>query len=225
MAGKLKNIFQKSFPANNLLEFSLVKDTDPELPFYKNRYFCYVSIMPGKKGDNGNRTFDKTGRITIKTECDKLIALGKSLRYYAQKLGNVAKFTIYADSTKGQYSNGQGSVKQCFASEWIQKDQQGNVKDPVYGISLKEDKNNPIGVFWTAVEAMAVADIIEEFFGKEGIRLEMAERKVQVGNIAQAPEVEDTNNNGSYEPNVNTNFTPPPPNMGNGGFAITDTPF
>ena len=64
----LQNVFSQSFPGQSLFEVSLVKDTNPELPFYKNKYFCFLSLAPGVKGQGGQRSFDTQNKITIKTE-------------------------------------------------------------------------------------------------------------------------------------------------------------
>ena len=56
---QLTNIFSKSFTSANLFEFSLVRDDDPNLPFYKPRYFTFFSFIPGVQDQNG-RTFDRS---------------------------------------------------------------------------------------------------------------------------------------------------------------------
>src|SRR6056297_1184515 len=103
----LQNIYSRSFPANNLFEVSLVKDTNPDLPFYKSRYFIFVSLTPGGQTEQGGRTFNRDGRITMKTECEKVMSLANSLRAYARGQGStLGQFAIFVDSNKAGYGGG-----------------------------------------------------------------------------------------------------------------------
>ena len=175
----LQNIFSRSFPANNLFEISLVKDTNPELPFYKNKYFMFLSLTPGAQNDQGQRTFNRDGRITLKTEAEKIIALANSLRAYARGQGQMGQFAIFTDSSKTSYG---GGVKTVFAGEFNQKQQNSEQTTRKVTLSFKTGQNKPIGLFWAPVEAMGVADILE-FVANKSLELEFEDKTNQVGTV------------------------------------------
>jgi len=175
----LQNIYSRSFPANNLFEISLVKDTNPELPFYKNKYFMFLSITPGGKTDQGGRTFNRDGRITVKSESEKILALANSIRAYARGQAQLGQFAIFTDSSKSAY--GGGAIKTVFAGQYDQKQQNGSVIKKI-SLSFKSGQNNPIGVFWSPAEAVAVADVFE-FIAKKALELEFENPTQSVGNV------------------------------------------
>lgn len=208
---QLQNIFSKSFPANNLIEISLVKDTNPELPFYKNKYFHFLSLTPGMKTDQGRRTFSKEGRITIKTEAEKLLALSHSMRAFARGQGQqFGQFAIFVDNSKSNFGN--AGIKTCFVSEYNQEQQGGGTKRNIV-LSFKTGQNKPVGNFWSPVEAMAVADVME-FIAKKCIELEFESRtNAPMGTTNtqnntqnyQSPSPQQNPNQGGGNQNYNTN--------------------
>lgn len=175
----LQNVYSRSFPANNLFDISLVKDNNPDLPFYKNRYFMFLSLTPGSQTDQGGRTFNKDGRITLKTEAEKIMALANSLRAHARGQGQMGQFAIFTDSSKSGFG-GQG-VKTVFVSEFEQQGQQQGGQRKI-ALSFKTGQNKPVGVFWTPVEAMAVADIFD-FIANKSLELDFEGRTNQVGKV------------------------------------------
>ena len=177
----LQNIYSRSFPANNLFEVSLVKDTNQDLPFYKPRYFMFVSLTPGGQTEQGGRTFNRDGRITMKTDCEKALALANSIRAYARGQGaTLGQFAIFVDSSKAGFG-GNGGIKSCFAGEFNQKSQQqGQPEKKMVALSFKSGQNKPIGLFWPPSEAMAIADVIE-FIGRKGLELDFDDRQNSVG--------------------------------------------
>jgi len=178
----LQNIYSRSFPANNLIEISLVKDANPELAFYKSKYFCFLSLTPGVKSDMGGRTFNKEGRITIKTEVEKVLALAYAMRAFARgQAAQVGQFAIFVDNSKSNFSGGGGQIKTCFVSEYMQQQQQGDPKRNIV-LSFKTGQNKPMGNFWSPVEALAIADIFE-FIGKKGLELDLDARSQSVGTM------------------------------------------
>ena len=181
----LQNVYSRSFPANNLFEISLVKDTNPDLPFYKAKYFLFVSLTPGGQTEQGGRTFNKDGRITMKTDSEKVMSLANSLRAFARGQGqNLGQFAIFVDSNKAGYGGG-GGFKSCFAGEFTQKAQQEGQQDKkMIAMSFKSGQNKPIGVFWPPSEAMAVADILD-FVAKKGLELDFDDRQNSVGRTPQ----------------------------------------
>lgn len=178
----LQNIYSRSFPANNLFEVSLVKDTNPELPFYKNRYFAFLSLTPGAQNEQGQRTFNKDGKITLKAECEKLFALANSIRAYVRGQMQIGQFAIFTDSSKSNY--GGGTVKTIFAGQFDQKQQNSEQTAKKIALSFKTGQNKPIGLFWSPAEAVAVASIID-FIADKGLELDFNERHNSVGNISQ----------------------------------------
>ena len=205
MASTIENIYSKSFPGQNVLDFSLVKDTTPDLPFYKPRYFCFISVMPGVKTESGGRTFNREGRITIKAELDKVLALSNSVRAFARGQGQkFGQFAIFADSSKSGYG-ASGGIKSCFASEFTQQGKDGKPKNLI-SVSMKAS-GNPIGNFMTASEAMALAHILE-FIANEGLKLDFEARKNSVGTVQNnnpKPQQGYNQNQGGYNQNQNQN--------------------
>jgi len=175
----LQNVYHKSFPGTSLFEISLVKDTDPNLPFYKNRYFFFVSMTPGVKTDTGGKSFDKNGRVNLKTEVEKLSALGKSLRAFARGQGQkFGQFAIFTDSGKSEY--GSGGIKSCFVSEYIQNEKRSIT------LSCKSGQNKPFGIFMTSPEAEAMADIFDLII-KKAIDLEFEHNVLGVSTPTHKP--------------------------------------
>lgn len=207
----LENVFSQSFPGSSLFEVSLVKDTNPDLPFYKNKYFCFISLAPGVQNNDGGRGFDTQNKITIKTEGTKLNAFSQSLRLYARGASKFAKFTVFVDSSKSSY--GGSSQKMAFCSEFTPNGK--GPEDRQISISFKTGQNKPNGVFFYPAEALAVADTIE-FIAKKCLELEFQDRNIQVGNVGNAsngnrrqnnkgaPPVPDSNQNNSQ--NVRDGF-------------------
>src|SRR6056297_1157088 len=204
----LQNIYSKSFPANNLFEVSLVKDTNPDLPFYKSKYFMFVSLTPGGQTEQGGRTFNRDGRITMKTDSEKVMALANSLRAFARGQGQLGQFAIFVDSSKSGFGGG-GGFKTCFVGEFSQKAQQEGQQDKkMVALSFKTGQSKPLGVFWPPSEAMAVADILD-FLAKKGLELDFNDRQNSVGKISQ-PQPQQTSGNA-----YNGQQTPPQQTSGN----------
>ena len=195
MAGQssLQNIFDRSFPANNLFGISLVKDAAQDLPCYKPRYFCFVSVTPGAKTDSGGRTFQKEGRITIKADLEKVLAISNSLKAFARGQGETfGQFAIFSDSSKSSFGGSGGGFKSCFVSDFLQQAKEGSnqkAQNKVV-ISLKTS-GNPIGIFMSRPEAIAMADIFD-FIAMKGFELEFEDKKNSVGSVQ--------NTNNSYKP-------------------------
>jgi hypothetical protein len=200
----LQNIYSRSFPANNLLEISLVKDTNPELPFYKNKHFMFLSLTPGGQTDQGGRTFNRDGRITVKSDSEKIMALANSIRAYARGQAQLGQFAIFTDSNKSAY--GGGAIKTIFAGQYDQKQQNDTVVRKV-SLSFKTGQNKPIGVFWSPAESVAIADIFE-FIAKKAIELDFDDVNHTVGNIGQSSPQRNKNSQQSA-PQGNYQQSPP----------------
>jgi len=50
---KLENIFSYSFPANHLLQISIVKQATDQS--YKREHFCLITLAPGIQSTHGGR--------------------------------------------------------------------------------------------------------------------------------------------------------------------------
>lgn len=200
MASSLQNVFQKSFPGNNLLDLSLVLDTDPQLPFYKNRYFFFIGITPGQKNDQGTgRTFVKEGKIQLKVEVEKVLALAHSIRLICDNRVADAKFSIIADSSKSNYGNVNNGIKSIFIGEYIPPAKQdGTPSQKLISFAFKQGANKPIGCTYTISEGYAISDILVHLC-KKCMDLEIEAKGLNVG----APIVR--NNQPKMIPNGNVN--------------------
>jgi len=168
--GHLKNIISRSFPSAHLLEISLVQDQDPDLPFYKNRFFFFLALTPGQGGQNG-RTFVKENKIILKTEVEKILALSESINFWVKGHGpGFGTFSIFVDGSKSVYG---GGVKSISVSDWnptanmkVNPPVLGNPAKRQIGISFKAGKNKPIGILLSPCEALAIAHIFKKMADK-----------------------------------------------------------
>ena len=183
--GSLVNIFSKSIPANNLLDLSLVKDTSPNLPFYKSKYFMFLSMTAGIQDQNGGRTFDKNSRITIKTDAIKVLAFANGIESMANQNHVIGSYQIFADSSKSQFSGNNG-IKIAFITEFEQTDNKGNKKRNV-AISFKQGQQmKPVGIFVPPAEALAIAETFK-FIAQKCMQLEFESRQLDAGKVVSAP--------------------------------------
>lgn len=175
----IKNVFSRSFSGNSLFEVSLVKDTNPELPFYKPRYFFFLSMSPGEMNQQNQRTYNRQNRLTLKTDVEKLYSLAHAIRAHARGQGeNFGKFAIFADPSRTGYQQGNQGYKICFPSTFGQNNE--NVS-----ISFKQgQEGKPFGVVFTRAEAMGTADMLE-FMAQKAFELEFNERTLEVGTQSQ----------------------------------------
>jgi hypothetical protein len=201
----LQNVFNKSFPGSNLFQISLVKDTNPELPFYKNKYFFFISMVPGMKTQEGGRTFDVNNKIQLKVEVEKLLALSKSIHMIASRMVEEGRFSIIADSSRSQHSQGQGMYKTVFASEY---NATGNNPQRLISIGFKAGRDKPVGCVFTPSEAFAIAQFIE-WICKKCVDFEFDDRQVSVGTVKSAPRANSSYNAGP----VPANNQPQPQNV------------
>lgn len=213
--GSLQNVFSQGFTGVNLFDISVVQDTDPDLPFYKNKFFVFLSMTPGVAGQNGGRTFNKDGKITIKTDFVKLMSIGHALRGLINGPGQgktLGQFTIFVDPSKSEYGNSANGSKMIFCGEYIPKDKNSGVEDfnkRQISISFKQGQGAIMGVSFSPTEALAVADVLE-IMGRKGIDLEFSSRCASVGMVKQPPQ--SNGNNTSYN---NNRSTPPGPPSAN----------
>lgn len=176
----LQNIYSKSFPSQNLIDISIVEDTSPDRPFYKPRYFNFISISPGVKDQQGNRTFDRQQRIIIKCDYDKLFGLAHAIRNVIR--GGQSNFSIIADSRKSSYNNGSGGIKSCFPSIYS-KQGQNNEQIKMFSLSFKGE-GNPFGNSMSLPDGLGLAEIIQKIADKT-MELDMDANTMAVGRVDQ----------------------------------------
>lgn len=175
----LQPVFQYSFPANNLFQISLVRDNDPNLPGYKKRHFCFLTLAPGEAGQSGGRTFNFTNKINLKQDVHKVLGLAHAFRAVARgQKALIGNYSLFVDTSKSAYAaqSGGGGVKQVFVNEYVKKPQgqQQNPNTPgerMVSLGFRIGQNQPVGLMFTIPDAMACADVLE-FVGKLGLRLE-----------------------------------------------------
>ena len=165
---KLENIFSYSFAANHLLQISIVKQVAEQS--YKKEHFCFITLAPGAQNQQG-RTFDFNSRITMKVEGHQVLALSHALREYSNnRVDVIGPFSIYVDSSKSSYNQGQGGGKSLSIQRTINQ-KQNNV--PMIVFFFKMGQNQSLGLPMSPSLALAVADVLE-FIGKKCLELEFA---------------------------------------------------
>lgn len=153
---QLESIFSYSFPANHLLQFSIVKQEADQS--YKKAFFCFITIAPGVQNQQGNRTFDFNNRITMKVEAYQLSELAHAMRIFARGQDSAfGNFSIYVDSGKSQYGQGGGGKSMSIQRTTNQK--QNNA--PAVTFFFKQGQNAAIGYSMTIYRALAIADKLE----------------------------------------------------------------
>jgi len=166
---KLENIFSYSFPANHLLQISIVKQATDQS--YKREHFCFITLAPGIQSPHGGRSFDFNSRVTMKVDGHQVIALAHAVRAYARNQADViGPFSIYVDSSKSSYGQqGQGG-KSLFIQRSVNQ-KQNNA--PVVAFFFKTGQSQALGISMSPPMALAAADIFE-FIGKKCLELEYA---------------------------------------------------
>jgi len=200
--GKLENIFNYSFPANHLLQISIVKQ--PSEQSYKKEYFCFITLAPGVQSQQGGRTFDFNNRITMKVEGHQVIALAHAVRAYARNQAEIiGPFSIYVDSSKSSFGQqGQGG-KSLFVQRSVNQ-KQNNA--PVIAFFFKVGQGQALSLPMSPAMALAAADVFE-FIGRKCLELEYAR-----GPVSTQP--------GTYQ---NPSFASPvPPPQSQSSEAVTD---
>lgn len=216
---QLVNVFSRSWPGTSVIEVSLVKDTDPELPYYKDRFFVFLSCMPGVNNADGSRGYDKDNRISMKIGIDKLRGFAKALAANARG-ANSLKHALFTQSNN--------VTKIAWASTYLPqgKDQ----SERAVSISFKAGQNKPIGSSMSPFDAMAIADEIE-FICQKGLEAEFIDR-LNNGRKAAASNTNTNNTPGPFDTKPNLkNRAPAPPvpdgdvNVGSSPFEMDDVPF
>jgi hypothetical protein len=166
---KLENIFSYSFPANHLLQVSIVKQVAGQS--YKREHFCFITLAPGVQSQQGGRSFDFNNRVTMKVDGHQVIALAHAVRAYARnQIDVIGPFSIYVDSSKSAYGQqGQGG-KSLFIQRSVNQ-KQSNA--PVVAFFFKTGQSQALGISMSPPMALAAADVFE-FIGKKCLDLEYA---------------------------------------------------
>jgi len=166
---KLENIFSYSFPANHLLQVSIVKQASDQS--YKKEHFCFITLAPGVQNQQGGRTFDFNNRITMKVDGHQVIALAHAVRAYARnQVDVIGPFSIYVDSSKSSFGqHGQGG-KSLFIQRNVSQKQNNS---PIITFFFKVGQAQSLGFSMSPPMALAAADVFE-FIGKKCLELEYA---------------------------------------------------
>ncbi|HQF36483.1 MAG TPA: hypothetical protein PLL26_02470 [Candidatus Dojkabacteria bacterium] len=188
---KLESIFSYSFPANHLLQFSIVKQEAEQS--YKKAFFCFITLAPGVQNQQGGRTFDFNNRITMKVEAYQITELSHALRAFARgQEGTFGQFSIYVDSGKSQFGQGGGGKSMTIQKTANQK--QGNA--PMVTFFFKSGTNQALGYSISPYRALAIADKLE-FIGKKCDELEFSRGSIapQMGTYENPNPMGFTDNN------------------------------
>ena len=155
---KLENITSVSFPANHLLQFSIVKQ-DAEQS-YKKSYFFFITLAPGAQNPQGGRTFDFNNRITMKVESYQIDELAHAIRAFARGQESIfGPFSIYVDSSKSAHGQqGAGGKSLMIQKTQTQQKQNGPPPSPTVTFFFKAGTNAALGYSMSPYRALAVAD-------------------------------------------------------------------
>jgi hypothetical protein len=196
----LENIFSYSFPANHLLQISLVKQATAEQN-YKKQHFCFITLAPGVKNPDGSRTFDfQQNKVTMKVDIDKMIAMAHAIRNTVNgREAVIGSFSIYVDSSKSSYGQQGAGGKSLFIQRGQDKQQ---TPQPTLVLFFKVGQGAALGYGMTPSSALALADICE-FIGKKGLELEFS-RVITQGSNTVTPNPAINNNQPFSVPNQQT---------------------
>ena len=168
---KLENIFSTSFPANHLLQFSIVRQEAEQS--YKKQFFFFITLAPGVQSQSGGRTFDFNNRVTMKVESYQIDELAHALRSFARgQEAQLGPHSIYVDSGKSAYGGGaQGGTGKSLMIQKTQNQKANNA--PQVTFFFKQGTNQALGYSMTPYKALAVADDLIEL-AKHCGKLELA---------------------------------------------------
>ncbi len=203
---QLENICGYSFPGNSLLQFSLVRQQQDVQ--YKKEYFFFMTCAPGENGQNG-RTFNFQNRFTIKMDIDKLASLKNAIDLYAKGHEAVCgQFSIFADNSKSQYSQGSGN-------KTVHLNKGADQKSGAPQLSLMFSQGgNSFPFVMPVCNALAISDVLK-FMIDKALDLEMSRSIIQIANSS----IQSNNkNNNNYQNNNNNqpqNNTAPPQQQNN----------
>jgi hypothetical protein len=222
-------IFRRSFSGSNLIDITLIRDDDPELPWYKSKHFVFLGFKQGVQNPQGGRTFASkklnNGIIeNFKIDLEKLLALGTNLEMLGKWMGpipekkddptfwarTIGKFSVISDSSKSKYGSNQKMFKQIFVSTFMGKDGQNN---PERKVSLNFKFNETlIPTNMTPMDAIALGEILK-FIAMYGIEKEKEVPINDIGTVQDAP-----NNNGYQQQQPNNQGYQQQPTGQQGGY-------
>jgi hypothetical protein len=203
---KLENITSTSFPANHLLQFSIVKQEAEQS--YKKAYFFFITLAPGVQNPQGGRTFDFNNRVTMKVESYQIDELAHALRSFARgQETQLGPHSIYVDSGKSAYGAQGAGGKSLTIQKTQTQPKQGDNRPPAPLVTFffKQGTNQALGYSMSPYRALAIADKLAAM-SEHCDKLEMARGPVG-------------NQTGAYENPNPTGFADTPPISGPGGPA------
>lgn len=164
---KLENIFSYSFPANHLLQVSIVRQQSEQS--YKKEFFCFITLAPGVQSQQGGRSFDFNNRITMKVDGHQVTAMAHAVRASVRgQEAMIGQFSIYVDTSKSAYGGQGGGGKSMMVRRG-----ETQKKEPAITFFFKQGQGQALGFSMPPATALAAADIFE-FIGRKCLELEYA---------------------------------------------------
>ena len=157
---KLTQIYSWSLPANHLFNLSLMKDNENKY----NKYFIWLNIVPGEKGDAGARSFNFKNGVAFKITPLKLAELAHAINAYVRGQSKlIGRFAIMVDGSKSAATGGAGEKKQLFLKYNPPEDD----KNPTLFLNAKSSNSDKaIGLQLEIPTALALADLCQKVFDK-----------------------------------------------------------
>ena len=161
---KLENIFSYSFPANHLLQISIVRQVPDQS--YKREYFCFITLAPcNVNQQTGNRGYDFNNRITMKVDGHQIGALGHALRSLAKDEKAVGTYSIFVNTNKSSYGqpgqSGGGKSLGMQRSQTTPKQGSNQQPQPTVVLYFRSGQANPLAYSLQPAMALSVADVCE----------------------------------------------------------------
>ncbi len=159
----LNFICQRSFPGINSLQIALVEDTEPKNE-WADKYFLFIKAVPGVQStaNASGRTYDHTRAVTFKASPEKALSFAFALKVMSEGRGKqyddlFGGFTMFADTSKSQYSQGGGSRKSMMMNYY----QNNKTNKQVISVGFKQD-SNVVSLFMTPYDAYATGQVLEK---------------------------------------------------------------
>lgn len=154
----LQNMFQLSFPSNQLILIDFVKDTNDK----GESYFYFFSFIPGIEV-NGARTYDMKNKVIIKYTSNEMFTLINAAR---RLLTNTADFPAHTKSARNNKTNEMKSViisKEVKSKDFRLKEGQKSFQVMHLNLVVIAAGTRKFSMSLQSQEADAMVDQLEEF--------------------------------------------------------------
>ena len=156
--GSLTTIFSWSLTLNNMINISLIKDSEAKY----NKFFVFFNIIPSTKTQEGNRNYSFRDGINFKLQPYKLYEISQVIPTYLkggqQILGN---YGIINDSSKAAHGAGNG-IKSLYFN-YVPAEEKNKFVPNIF-IVAKNTDGRTINVGVPAPSALALAEMCKKFF-------------------------------------------------------------